>query len=288
MAKMNQSNNNEKPPKGGDRKNNDDGTMTVVVLKIDLHCEGCAGKIAKVVRTLNGVESVKKGDNELKKIKVIGKVDPVELRQKVEEKIKKKVELISPVTKKQNDAGNGEQPPKEPKQQTATAKDKNKPKKFPVTTTVFKISLDCQGCIDNIQKLIRKTDGFIEMSIERKKDLVTVKGGIDVDKLVAALKDKLKKKVEIVRAKDGSEKKGKDGEGDGKGSGGGKKGKGGEGDGKESGEDPQVEQYQYFVSQSQYIYPQYVNVPEYPYGYMHPHAPSMFSDENPNAACVVM
>ena len=79
-----------------------------------------------------GVVSAKTGDYESKKITVIGKVDPVELRQKVEEKIKRKVDLISPENgrEKHNQlSGGGEQMNKQQKQQTAAVQDKNKVKK---------------------------------------------------------------------------------------------------------------------------------------------------------------
>ena len=77
-----------------------------------------------------GVETVKAGDYESNKVTVIGKVDPDELRQAVEGKIKKKVELISPVTKKQDgDADNK-------KKQTVVVKDESKPKKVGCSATL--------------------------------------------------------------------------------------------------------------------------------------------------------
>nr|GFB01251.1 hypothetical protein [Tanacetum cinerariifolium] len=234
--KKNQSNDNE--------KQNDGGNVTVV-LKIDLHCEGCQRKVVKAIRSLNGVKTVKPGDHESNKITVIGKVDPDELRQAVEEKIKKKVELISPVTKKKDDNVDTK------KQQTVVVKDDSKPKKFPVTTTVLKMPLHCQGCIDKIKKLVKKTKGFKEISIDKSKSLVTVKGGMDMKLLTAALENRFQTKVEVVQAKDSNN------------SGGEKKGKGSGGDdkeGKESGGDRQrVEESKidYFVSQGQPSYPHY-------------------------------
>lgn len=285
--KKNQSNGNEKHVGNGRKNKEDDGRVTVV-LKTDLHCEGCAGKVVKAVRSLKGVESAKTGDYELKKITVIGKVDPVELRQKVEEKIKKKVELISPVNdgEKSNQLGGGGGQGKQQKHQTAAVQDENNHKQFPVTTTALKVALHCQGCIEKIQKLVIKTEGFMDMSIDKSNDLVVVKGGIDVDALVDELKGKLKRKVEIVPAK-------KDGGGGGekKENGGGEKkenGGGGDGERRENGgggRSVDLHNMGYFVGQGQYTYPQYVNRPEYAINYMH--ATQMFNDENPNA-CVVM
>ncbi|KAJ4968745.1 hypothetical protein NE237_015446 [Protea cynaroides] len=51
-----------------------------------------------------GFEDVK-CDFSSNKSKAIGKADPMKLRERVEQKTKKKVELISPLPKKDNDGG---------------------------------------------------------------------------------------------------------------------------------------------------------------------------------------
>lgn len=55
------------------------------------------------VRT-EGVESVKRVDTDLNKLTVIGSVDPSKLRDVIEKRTKKKVEIISP--KKEKDGKN--------------------------------------------------------------------------------------------------------------------------------------------------------------------------------------
>ena len=115
------------------------------------------------------------------------------------------------------------------------------------------------------------------MSIDKEKNLLTVKGTMDMKALAELLKEKLKKPVEIVPPKkEGGEKKEKGG-----GGGGEKKEKGGGGDGGGQAEENVV----YYA---QYGYP----APEmFGYGVGYPigqlHAPQMFSDENPNA-CSIM
>ncbi|KAL4560859.1 hypothetical protein LXL04_033014 [Taraxacum kok-saghyz] len=321
----NNNNNNEKDDSSG-KKQKASGGVTVVVLKMDLHCEGCAGRVVKAVRTLDGVESVRIGDSELNKITVIGSLDPAILRKKVEEKTKKKVELISPATKKNNDGENNngggggggdnkkkqQKPPQENQQppsdnaKNAVKKDEKKPKEIPVTTAVLKVPLHCQGCVRKIQKVVSKTKGYMDMSIDMNKDFVTVKGAIDMKILAEVLKQKLKRAVEIVQPK----KDGGDGGGDKKGKGGGdKKGKGGGGgnDGDEKGGgggggekkgkkggggdegdeyDGKTEAYKMesFGGSIGYPYPHFA----YGSGYADlVHAPQLFSDENPNA-CSVM
>ncbi|KAJ0810278.1 putative heavy metal-associated isoprenylated plant protein/5/6 [Helianthus annuus] len=313
--KKNQINNENDGGNGGGGSGGGDGgkkqkasDINVVVLKIDLHCEGCAGRVVKAVRTLDGVESVRIGDSELNKLTVIGRLDPVKLRQKVEEKTKKKVEVISPSVKKSDgennhQSGGGESKKKQQKphendkpslDKTKTA---NKPKEIPVTTGVLKVPLHCQGCIRRIYKLVTKTKGFMDMSFDKNKDLVTVKGAIDMKLLAEALQEKLKRGVEVVPSKKdgggGGDKKGKsdgggnDGEGKGGGGGGGeKKGKnkgGGDGNGGDGGK-PDVYRMENYGGPMVYPYPQYAYGP----GFVeYVHAPQLFSDENPNA-CVVM
>ncbi|XP_052186166.1 heavy metal-associated isoprenylated plant protein 3 [Diospyros lotus] len=296
----------EKKQKGnkksdGDGGKKDDGSLTVV-LKVDMHCEGCATKIKRCIRGIKGVESVRGGDVDSNKLTVIGKVDPVALREMVEKKAKKKVELISPSPNKENDnngnkdkgkdkdAGGGgekktgEKPEKKP--------DDKKPKEPPITTAVMKMNLHCEGCIQKIRKTVTKTKGYQDMSIDGQKNLVTVKGAMDMNALAKSLSEKIKKPVEIVPPKK---------EGGGGGGGSEKKEKGGGGEKKEKGGDKGepavgggggnvgIQAAENRVQYLQYGYPN-----PYVYGYelgyypiQHFHAPQMFSDENPNA-CSIM
>lgn len=313
--------------KGGDHNNNNNGGgakkedggkkdvgMNVVVLKIDLHCEGCAAKVIKAVRSFDGVESAKVGDGDLTKLTVVGKVDPTKLREKVEAKTKKKAEVISPVAKKdknedvekENNGGGGEvkkqkqqqQEKSDEKKNNTNKKDESKAKELPVTTAVLKVNWHCQGCIQKIHKVVSKSKGYMEMSIDKHKDLVTVKGAIDVKALVEKLKEKLKRPVEIVppkkeggggdKAKSGGEKAKGNGNSNGNGgSGGGGEEKAAKGNGNGNGGGKVVEGHkmEYGVGQGEYPY----HYDGYGSGYTinQVHAPQLFSDENPNA-CVVM
>ena len=139
------------------------------------------------------------------------------------------------------------------------------------------------------------------MSIDVQKNLLTVKGAMDMKALVETLQEKLKKPVEIVPPKKegGGEKKEKEGGGEKKEKeGGGEKGKGDGGKAKGGSEEGQAaagdgggsgggqaeeNRIQYF----QYGYPN-PHMYGYEFGYpvVHP-SPQIFSDENPNA-CSVM
>ncbi|PSS23649.1 Heavy metal-associated isoprenylated plant protein, partial [Actinidia chinensis var. chinensis] len=256
---------------GGEKKvdvvKKDEGAIAVV-LKLDMHCESCATKIKRSVRSFKGVKEVK-ADIAGNKLTVTGKVDPANVRKKVEEKTHKKVELLSPQPIVAA-AGDGDKKSEEKSgKKSGDKKADDKKPKLPVSTVVFKIPLHCEGCIQKIKRCISKIKGVDSVAIDGKKDLVTVKGAIDANGLTPYLKEKLRRNVEVVLAKkeeggggdgeknlkekesggdkkakegDGGEKKGKEGGGDKK-----TKEGGGGGDGKKS-EEPKIEvaKMQYF------------------------------------------
>ncbi|KAK9096128.1 hypothetical protein Sjap_021625 [Stephania japonica] len=248
------------------QKNNKEEGVMNVVLKIDLHCNGCAEKIYRSVKRFEGVKKVW-GDMATNKLTVSGKVDdPVKLKAWIESKTNKKADLISPQQPKMNNNNNNNN----------NNKSEKKTKEVQGPTVVLKTPLHCQGCIEKMQKLINKTKGVQEVSIDTEKETVTVKGTMDVKVLQACLQDKLKRAVVIVPPKNdktnsgggGDEKNKKDSSGSGFGGGGG----GAEASG-----------WGVFSRSSEYnnnnCY--YGGPPMYVY------APQYFSEENPNA-CSVM
>ncbi|KAL3358302.1 hypothetical protein AABB24_015437 [Solanum stoloniferum] len=205
----------EKKSGAGDAAGKKDAGPTAIVLKLDLHCEGCAKKVKRFIRHFEGVEDVKT-DCDGGKLTVKGNVDPAWLREKVAMKTKKTVVLVSPQPKK--DGGAGDKKPDEKKAEEKKPEDK-KPKEPQVSTVVLKIRLHCDGCAHKIKRIIKKTDGVEEVKVDSEKDLVTVKGTMDLKELIPYLKDKLKRNVEIVPPKKddgggGGEKKEKEGGGD--------------------------------------------------------------------------
>ncbi|XP_024031445.1 heavy metal-associated isoprenylated plant protein 3 [Morus notabilis] len=301
---------------GGDKKK-EDNSLTVV-LKVDMHCEGCATKIVKTVKSFDGVDDAK-AEFAANKLTVVGKVDPSKLREMLAVKTKKKVDLISPQPSKKDDNKNDNKK-KTDENDNKKKPDEKKPKdkEPPVTTAVLKLRLHCQGCIGKIRKTVTKTKGFNDMSIDEQKELVTVIGSMDMKALAESLQEKLKRPVEIVppkKEKDGGEKDGgkADNGGGGKKKGGGGGGGGGDGGQKAEGDGGKMEESRMeYMGQPLfgygygpgpgfgYAYPPgpgfgsaYPPGPgfgsAYPPGYVGEqlHAPQVFSDENPNA-CSVM
>ncbi|XVE76135.1 hypothetical protein DITRI_Ditri12bG0148900 [Diplodiscus trichospermus] len=268
----------EKKPASDAGAKKDDGKVTAVY-KIDMHCEGCAKKIKRSIKHYEGVEVVK-ADCGANKLTVIGNVDPAKVRDRLAEKTKKKVDLISPQPKKDATpaaAGGGDKKPdaeKKPEEKKDEKKEEKKPPKE--STVVLKIRTHCDGCIHKIRKIILKVAGVQSVDVDGAKDLVTVKGTMDVKDLVPYLKKKLKRSVDEVppkkddagEKKDGGEKKDAGGDNKEKGkeaaaaAGGEKKEKEGGGEKKEGGEAKmEVNKYEY-------------------HGYAYPSQPMYWSDAN--------
>lgn len=187
-----------------DEIKNDD--IPSVVLKLDLHCEGCVKKIKRAVRHFDGVEDVK-ADTPNNKLTVIGKVDPHKVRDKLAEKIKKKVELVSFPQPKKDAAPASDKPqekkkiPDEDKKPEEKKPEEKSSKQSVQNTVVLKIKLHCDGCIKKIEKIILKIKGVESVTSDEGKDLVMVKGTIDAKEIVPYLAEKLKRNVDVVQPK---------------------------------------------------------------------------------------
>uniref|UniRef100_A0A1D1XIT1 HMA domain-containing protein n=1 Tax=Anthurium amnicola TaxID=1678845 RepID=A0A1D1XIT1_9ARAE len=277
---------------GGDKKKKDDGPITVV-LKVDMHCEGCARKVKRSVKGFEGVEAAW-ADCPNGKLTVVGKVDPWKLRDRVESKTHKKAVLVSPTNVPKKDAAAKDEKKAEEKKPV----DK-KPKEPAVSTVVLKIRLHCEGCIQRIRRVIIKIKGVETVSLNPKEDLVTIKGTMDMKTLPDYLKARLKRSVAVVpqQKKDEGEgttkEKGNKGGDKKKGGGGGdggaeKKGNGNGGGGGEKKKDEGGAKMVWDANKMEYHgYGGFGGDPPYGYRFELIPAPQLFSDENPNA-CSVM
>ncbi|KAK9158570.1 hypothetical protein Scep_005144 [Stephania cephalantha] len=255
-------------------KNNNEGGVINVVLKFDLHCKGCVEKISRSVKRFEGVKKAS-GDVATNKLTVTGKVgDPAKLKSWVESKTNKKVDLISPQQQQQQQQPKKDNDGDAKMNKAEDQKSEKKTKEGP--TVVLRTALHCQGCIEKMQKLITKTKGVQEVSIDAQKETVTVKGTMDVKALQACLQDKLKRVFDIVPPKNEKNNSGGGGEKNKKDSG------GGGGVGAEAGWGV----FSRADSNNNSVAPIYYGrQPGYSMEYVH--APQYFSDENPHA-CSVM
>ncbi|OEL19002.1 hypothetical protein BAE44_0019980 [Dichanthelium oligosanthes] len=220
-----------------------------IVLKVDLHCAGCAGKVRKAVKRAPGVESVTT-DMAAGKVVVNGPADATELKERIEARAKKPVQIVSagagPPKKDKDKKADGGAEKKADKEKAAGGgggekkadkekgggggggdkkaekdkgaekpKEEKKPKEPKMETVTLKIRLHCDGCIDRIKRRIHKIKGVKDVAIDAAKDLVKVTGTMDAAALPGLLSGKLSRTVEVVAPgkKDGgggSDKKGDD------------------------------------------------------------------------------
>lgn len=278
-----------------------------IVLRVYMHCEGCARKVRKCLKGFDGVEDVTT-DCKTHKVVVKGeKADPLKVLGRVQKKTHRQVELLSPIPKPP-----AEEPKKpEEKEPPKPEEKKEEPKDI---TVVLKVHMHCEACSLEIKKRIERMKEVERATPDLKNSEVTVKGTFEATKLVEYVYKRTGKHASIVKqdpppekkddgkGKDGKEeKKGENGEegkkteqkgGEGKGEkkeegGGGGEGGGGEG-GKPAAGDSDgatvVEEGPRIVELKRnefYYYP-----PRYATE-MYTYPPQIFSDENPNA-CSIM
>ncbi|KAK9080559.1 hypothetical protein SSX86_000317 [Deinandra increscens subsp. villosa] len=249
-----------------------------VVLRVFMHCEGCARKVRRSLKGFQGVEDVVT-DCKTHKVVVKGeKVDPLKVLERVQKKSNRKVELLSPVPK----------PPAEvpvPEQEEPQKSEEKKDEPPPEITVVLKVHMHCEACAQVIRKRILKMNGVESVVPNLQNSQVTVKGTFPAAELVAYVSKRTAKHAVIVKQDSGdtAEEKKADEGGDKK-------------DEKKDGEkqdeaaqpdDTAATAPEMRKSEHNYnYYYQPANYHLYPSRYA-AEAPQMFSDENPNA-CSVM
>lgn len=278
-----------------------------IIMRVFMHCEGCARKVKRSLKGFPGVEMVTT-DCRTHKVVVKGKsaaADPLKVVDRVEKKSGRKVELLTPIPPKPEEK-------KEEKKEEDKPKPEEKKEEPKVIAVVLKVHMHCEACLQEIKKRILKMKGVQSVDPDLKSSEVTVKGIFEPAKLVEYIYKRTGKHAAIVKTEpaekkdekpeekkpDGGEgeKDKKDGGGEGEKE---KKEGGGEGEKKEGGgADPPKDGGAAAVDEAAaavvaaaaklgeltknpllYYYPKYQVEYAYP--------PQIFSDENPNA-CSVM
>ncbi|XP_022679438.1 heavy metal-associated isoprenylated plant protein 3-like [Setaria italica] len=142
-----------------------------------------------------------------------------------------------------------------------------------IGTVVLRIGstgLHCEGCMNRIRHKLFKIKGVEQVKMDMAKNQVTVTGTMDTKALPEKLRKKLRRPVDVVPAKDGKDKDGKQQEG-----GGGKDKDGKEKDGGKDAATKKLTAELEAWKAAFYVQQSLTN------------AEFMLSDENPNA-CAVM
>ncbi|XP_021287099.1 LOW QUALITY PROTEIN: heavy metal-associated isoprenylated plant protein 7-like [Herrania umbratica] len=163
-----------------------------IILKVYMHCEGCARKVRRCLRGFEGVDDVMT-DCKSNKVVVKGeKADPLKVLERVQRKSHRQVELLSPIPK-----------PAPPEEKKAEEKEKPKPeekKEEPqVITVVLKVHMHCEACAQEIKKRIQRMKGVESAEPDLKSSEVTVKGVFDPPKLVEYVYKRTGKHAVIVK-----------------------------------------------------------------------------------------
>ncbi|KZV17113.1 heavy metal-associated isoprenylated plant protein 26-like [Dorcoceras hygrometricum] len=160
-----------------ENKNNPEG---IIILGVYIHCEGCGNEVLRSLRGYQGVEEI---DIDAKNNKVIvkgKKADPIKVAERLRKKSGKHVELISP----------------QPKKEEKKVEKKPQPK---VMEVVLKIYLHCESCAKDVKNCIHKMEGVGSVDPDMEKNLVTVKGTMDPQKLVEFITKRSGRHVEILK-----------------------------------------------------------------------------------------
>eukprot|EP00257_Ricinus_communis_P018382 XP_015577094.1 heavy metal-associated isoprenylated plant protein 7-like [Ricinus communis] len=138
-----------------------------IVLKVDMHCEACARKVARALKGFEGIEDVST-DSKASKVVVKGKTaDPQKVCERLQKKSGRKVELISPLPK----------PPEEHKEEEKKEEPKEEKKEEPpaVVTVVLNVRMHCEACAQVLQKRVRKIKGVESVETDVANSQVIVK-----------------------------------------------------------------------------------------------------------------
>ncbi|XP_048536893.1 heavy metal-associated isoprenylated plant protein 3-like [Triticum urartu] len=223
--------------------------VVTAVLKVDMHCDGCAHRIRASVRRFPGVEGVAM-EVDKGSMTVVGRFDAKKLQARVASKTRKKVDLVGGKDNKggggggdkdkcgdgggdKNKCADGEGKKEEEKKEQDDkcgggnagkgkgGKDNKKPAVPVIVTVVLKIGsagLHCDGCMHRIRCKLFKIKGVEQVKMDPAKNQVTVTGTMDAKALPEKLRKKLRRPVDVVapgkgdnkdKEKDGCNKDGK-------------------------------------------------------------------------------
>ncbi|KAL6552425.1 hypothetical protein OROHE_007789 [Orobanche hederae] len=150
-----------------------------IVLKVYMHCEGCARKVRRCLKGFQGVEDVIT-DCRTGKVIVKGeKADPLKVLERVQRKSHRQVELISPIPTPPS-----EEPPNKKTEDKEVPKVEEKKEEPIVITVVLGVYMHCEACAQEIKKRIMRMKGVESVEPDFKSSKVKVKGVIEPEKLV--------------------------------------------------------------------------------------------------------
>ncbi|CAA3011272.1 heavy metal-associated isoprenylated plant protein 7-like [Olea europaea var. sylvestris] len=163
-----------------------------IILKVYMHCEGCARKVRRCLKDFQGVEDVIT-DCKTSKVIVKGeKADPIKVLERVQRKSHRQVELLSPIPKPVAEE------PKKPEEKEMAKAEEKKPEP-PVITVILHVYMHCEACAQAIRKRIQRMKGAESAEPDLKSSQVTVKGMFEPEDLVDYVYKRTGKHAVIVK-----------------------------------------------------------------------------------------
>ncbi|CAI9773830.1 unnamed protein product [Fraxinus pennsylvanica] len=179
-----------------------------IILKVYMHCEGCARKVQRCLKGFQGVEDVITDYNTSKVIVKGEKADPIKVLERVQRKSHRQVELLSPIPKPPAEE------PKKPEEKEVAKAEEKKPEP-PVITVILHVNMHCEACAQEIRKRIQRMKGVESAVPDLKSSQVTVKGMFEPAKLVDYVYKRTGKHADIMKVepnkKEDEKKRDKDG-----------------------------------------------------------------------------
>nr|XP_010926815.1 heavy metal-associated isoprenylated plant protein 7 [Elaeis guineensis] len=163
-----------------------------VVMKVHMHCEGCARKVRRSLSGFEGVEAVTV-DYRIHRVVVKGQKaaeDPMKVVERVQRKSHRRVELISPIP-----------PPKPEKEEEKEEKPKVEEKKEEpqVIVVQLKVHMHCEACAKETKKRILRMKGVQAVEPDLKSSTVTVTGVFDTARLAAYIHKRTRKHAVVLK-----------------------------------------------------------------------------------------
>ncbi|KAG8390470.1 hypothetical protein BUALT_Bualt01G0086700 [Buddleja alternifolia] len=171
----------EKNEENAEEKKEEPKPPLPLVLFVDLHCVGCAKKIERSILKIRGVEGVVI-DMTKNEVTIKGVVEPQAICNRIMKKTKRVAKILSPLPEAE-----GEPMPEIVASQVSG-----------LITVELNVNMHCEACAAQLKKKILKMKGVRTAETELSSGKVTVTGTMDADRLINYVYRRTKKQAKIV------------------------------------------------------------------------------------------
>ncbi|XP_020085053.1 heavy metal-associated isoprenylated plant protein 4-like [Ananas comosus] len=160
--------------------------VITIVYRLHIHCDECARVVERHITQHEGVRKVEidsaKG---LVTVRGVG-IDVTKLKERIERKTRKKIELLSPLPKKE-----------EKKEEKKV--EKKEEKKVEIKTINVRVYMHCGRCESFIKEQLLKHKDIYTVKTNREKHICTITGVIEEKKLIEYIRATTRKHGEIIK-----------------------------------------------------------------------------------------